>query len=297
MDIQEYIASGILEAYALNDLSQEEKQQVEEMLSQHAELRDELNLIEEGLEALAMETAIAPPAQLKENLFAALDLQIAELEKEEVDPAAESVLDGENEEIPTEPEPIHRPTPKVVEITPKRSGAKVWTYVAAASVSVALVSSFMAYDFYNRWQQSRTAFEDMARANEVLAQQNQQIHRLIDDIEGSYNVLVNPDFGRVPMNSVIEGQSYAASVYWNKKTEEAYLSISQLKRLSAAQQYQLWAIIDGKPVDMGVFDGTETTLTKMKSIAGAVTFAVTIEPKGGSENPTLDQMQVAGNVS
>ena len=53
---------------------------------------------------------------------------------------------------------------------------------------------------------------------------------------------------------------------------------------------------DGKPVDMGVFDFDVKGLLKMKSVANAATFAVTIEPKGGSVNPTLEAMQVAGNV-
>ena len=35
----------------------------------------------------------------------------------------------------------------------------------------------------------------------------------------------------------------------------------------------------------------------MKNItSGAAAFAVTIEPRGGSENPSLETMQVVGNV-
>ena len=71
-----------------------------------------------------------------------------------------------------------------------------------------------------------------------------------------------------------------------------------MRELSQENQYQLWAIIDGKPVDVGVFDSNFTGLARMKDIAkGAVTFAVTIEPRGGKLSPTLQTMQVAGNVS
>lgn len=271
MDIKDYIASGILEAYALDDLPQEERAAVETMLSKHPELRQELDTIEEGLEALAMETAIAPPPDLKDSLFAALDSE--ETAKEEAVP---------------------QPEIKVIPLVPKKS--YVWNYIAAASVSIALVSSFMAYDFHNRWKRTQEAYADIINSNELLANQNNRVNNRLDQIEQDFKVLVNPDFGRVDMASVIEGQSFAASVYWNKKTEEAYLSIQELRELTAQQQYQLWAIVDGKPVDLGVFDITEGALTKMKSIANVATFAVTIEPKGGSINPTLDAMQVAGNV-
>ena len=61
-------------------------------------------------------------------------------------------------------------------------------------------------------------------------------------------------------------------------------------------QYQLWAIVDGKPVDAGVFDVATSGLLKMKTLDGAVAFAVTIEPRGGRPSPTLETMQVIGNV-
>lgn len=266
MDIKDYIASGILEAYALDDLPQEERAAVEAMLAKHPELREELHTIEEGLEALAMETAITPPADLKDNLMAALE------DKEEKE----------------------QPETKVVPIAPKKS--VFWNYVAAASISIALVSSLMAYDFYSRWRQMETAYADLADSNEILANQINKVGNELRDALNDYNVLANPDFNRTDMASVIQGKSFAASVYWNKKTEEAYLSITELAELTREQQYQLWAIVDGKPVSMGVFDLKKDALTQMTAVPNAAMFAVTIEPRGGSVNPTLDAMQVAGEV-
>jgi anti-sigma-K factor RskA len=70
-----------------------------------------------------------------------------------------------------------------------------------------------------------------------------------------------------------------------------------MKTLAQENQYQLWAIVDGKPVDAGVFDGNLAGLLKMKNIPiGAVKFAVTVEPRGGKESPTLSTMQVIGDV-
>lgn len=270
MDIKDYIASGILEAYALDDLSQEERAAVEAMLAKHPELQQELNTIEEGLETLAMETAIAPPTDLKDSLFAVLD------------------------EVQPEEAPAPEPEARVLPLAPKKS--YFWNYVAAASVSIALVSSLMAYDFYSRWQQSQAAYADVINSNELLANQNNKVNNQLRQIEQDYGVLVNPDFDRVDMASVIQGQSFSASVYWNKKTEAAYLNILDLPDLTEEQQFQLWAIVDGKPVSMGVFDLKKDALTQMTAVANAAMFAVTIEPRGGSVNPTLDAMQVAGEV-
>ena len=63
-------------------------------------------------------------------------------------------------------------------------------------------------------------------------------------------------------------------------------------------QYQLWAMVDGKPVDLGVFDsGTDSTgMKKMKSVKDTQAFAVTLEPRGGSVDPTMDQMMAIGSI-
>jgi len=37
-------------------------------------------------------------------------------------------------------------------------------------------------------------------------------------------------------------------------------------------------------------------MKRMKSVKGAQAFAVTLEPKGGSVNPTMDQMMAIGNI-
>lgn len=67
-----------------------------------------------------------------------------------------------------------------------------------------------------------------------------------------------------------------------------------------AHQYQLWALVNGKPVDLGVFDvkaDAEHILVKMKEIGGAQAFAVTLEKRGGVASPTMEQMIAMGGVS
>ena len=64
----------------------------------------------------------------------------------------------------------------------------------------------------------------------------------------------------------------------------------------SARQYQLWALVGGKPVDLGVFDADAATkdMKEMESIAAAAAFAVTLEKRGGSPAPTMDEMMVIG---
>jgi anti-sigma-K factor RskA len=68
-----------------------------------------------------------------------------------------------------------------------------------------------------------------------------------------------------------------------------------MEKTPAGKQYQLWAIVDGKPVDAGMIGDCEG-LCKMKVIDHAEAFAVTLENAGGSPAPTLTAMFVLGKV-
>lgn len=92
--------------------------------------------------------------------------------------------------------------------------------------------------------------------------------------------------------------SSLAAVYFNPLTKKAYLDPFQLGTPESGKQYQLWALIGGQPTDMGVFeqpiDGI--ALIEVPFIAEAEAFAITLEPAGGSLNPTFTALQVIGEV-
>lgn len=74
MNLEEFIASGILELYVLGDTSDEETAEVLIMLSKFpAEIAHEIEEISTVLEKLALENAVEPSAKVKESLFAKLN--------------------------------------------------------------------------------------------------------------------------------------------------------------------------------------------------------------------------------
>ncbi|AYB31189.1 anti-sigma factor [Chryseolinea soli] len=266
MNIHDYIATGILEAYVLGELSERERAEVEKNLAQYPELREELARVEETQEKLLMDAAVAPKASVKTNLFA------------QIDKAAS-------------------PKAKVVAMPSSSANLRIWKYAAAASVTIALIASFQAYYYWNKWRASETNLTELTAQNQRMAQDYNRVNQHLEKMENDLKVVDNPAFKRVMMMGTPNAPQSMAYVYWNESSKEVYLSIQSLKQLSKDNQYQLWAIIDGKPVDAGVFDGDVAGLLKMKDIAsGAAAFAVTIEPRGGKTTPTLETMQVMGNV-
>jgi anti-sigma-K factor RskA len=89
----------------------------------------------------------------------------------------------------------------------------------------------------------------------------------------------------------------ATTVYWDTRTKDVYLAINNLPKPEENQQYQLWAMVDGKPVDAGIIEMKDGSgMIKMKNIPTAEAFAITLEKKGGSSAPSLDKLYVMGRV-
>ena len=253
-----------MESYALGELTQSERLEVERNLAQYPELRAELTLIEETMEAFAFSMERKPKTDVKERIL-------------------NSIAPGS------------KPEAKVVPMAP-------WKYATAASIALALFASFLAYNYYHNWKDSETNLIAMRQQNEQFAQDYNQVNQRLDAIENEMQIVSNPEFARVVMKGTQNAPQALASVYWNQNTQEVYLDIQNLKALAQDQQYQLWAIVDGKPVDMGVFDSTDNGATlagllKMKATGKAAAFAVTIERRGGKSSPSLETMQVLGNTN
>lgn len=69
MDINAYIASGILEAYSMGKLTQSERAEVEANAAAYPAIRTELDAINDSIEFYAVENSIAPGASVKTKLL------------------------------------------------------------------------------------------------------------------------------------------------------------------------------------------------------------------------------------
>lgn len=278
MNIEEYISTGILEAYVLGELSQAERTKVEKDIAMYPELKAELLIIEETLEAFAMKAAVKPRADVKARLM-------AKIPKTEI-----KTTSGQKAGV----EPIREKETKVVAIA---SYNNYWKYAAAASVAFALVTSYLAFDYRQLWVQTQANLDNLLAQNEQMAKDYNTVNYKLDKIQQDFSIIESTAYNKVVLKGTLNEPAALAAVYWNPASEEVFISIQNLKEISQNNQFQLWAIVDGKPVDAGVFDMGFEGLMKMKNIKGAVAFAVTVEPRGGKPSPTLETMRVMGPVS
>lgn len=93
------------------------------------------------------------------------------------------------------------------------------------------------------------------------------------------------------LHSTDSSKRYTAHVFWNHYTRQTFVDVLSLPDPDSTKQYQLWAMSNSLPVDAGVFKANaEEGVQRVKSIANADSWAVSLEPKGGSTSPTPDQI-------
>src|SRR5262249_26139200 len=80
--------------------------------------------------------------------------------------------------------------------------------------------------------------------------------------------------------------------FWNLKTGKGMLYTAGLKPANADSVYQLWLIKDGKPVPSRTFNTGADSKSLQWGIdlptatTGVTAVAITVEPAGGSQQPT-----------
>ena len=71
----------------------------------------------------------------------------------------------------------------------------------------------------------------------------------------------------------------------SKSSDSAVVLTTNLPKLSDARVYQLWTVIGASPTSAGIIKpGSDTIM--MTSIKTADMMAITVEPAGGSKQPT-----------
>jgi anti-sigma-K factor RskA len=270
VDTEAYISSGILEAYALGMASAEEAAILECVVKHNVQIREALAEISRTLEDLA-DTTSQPAPDLKATIWARL--QSAPLSK-----TTSSVLPAP--ETPAQP----------ISTLPENAATGrtlPWRMLAMAASLLLVVSTVGFFRMRQAQQDSQAA---LVQQTQLASQQESRLARYA----AKEALLAQPGMQVVPLNGVEAHPEARAMVYWDSHNHNVYLDNMALPQPPSGKQYQLWAIVDGKPVSAGL-DAADATQS-LATIDKAQAFAITLEPSGGSVSPTLTEMVVMGEV-
>lgn len=271
MNSNEYIESGVLELYVSGLLSIEEMRDVELKACQFPEVKSELDALQLAMEHFAMIHSLNPRPELKNKIMSALQSH--------------------------EPTDVNQSLSGKGKIR-KMEGNRSYTgLLAAASIALLAIVSALTIYFASQYSEEKKRVARLEQQQLDALKEMQQMQLSMTKTADNLKMLSDPGTVRVMMKGTSSHEESVAIIYWNKQTKDVYLDIRNLPPAPSDKQYQLWFIdSSNKPVSAGVFDLRTGEFLKMNNASEAIAFAVTLEPRGGSVNPTLDQMYVIGNV-
>jgi len=156
----------------------------------------------------------------------------------------------------------------------------IWVALAA-SVALAIGLGTMLVKT-RRELATRLAAIDSVRA--TLA----QVETRLTEREQTLNAIMEPGV-TLSLLSTTNAPQPRIQLFWNQEKHQAIVHAFRLSPVDSGLVYQLWFIKDGKPIPSVTFNSEPTGHALLRDVAmpeGSSHAAVTIEPSGGSLQPT-----------
>lgn len=279
MNVQDIISSGKLELYVAGALTETEMREVAIFASEYPEVAAEIQKIEELLVA---HYSAGAPVMIEEEMNNNLAGIFASGKK----------------------------TATVVPLSSSKAVVVSLSRMAvAAMIGGLILTSALALLMWSQQNSLRKEIADIKNSQQQLLAENtkykeadeayQKQMQIVQDIFArrvEVKTVANNPFTNKPNTLTKEGNFIL--LYWQPHTKKVLLMSANLPSLSPSQQYQLWGMVDGKPVDAGVFEykNGQFEASFQKDISDAKAFAVSIEPRGGSVSPTIDKVCMLGSL-
>jgi len=280
VDINEYIASGILESVTLGLASPQEVQEVACLSKIYPEIQAEFVRIQKRCEEMMFESAQAPDSAIRASILKTI---------------SETPQDKAPESTKQEAKIISMtPAPEITGVSP------MWKMMAAASLILTIGVGSLWFISNREVKRLDSSLASMEKKHLEDSQILQAMVLEKDHLQTVQEVLTEQSMQTVVMKGTAMEPEAAVKVMWSNGMKKAVMHAEKITPPPANMQYQLWVIADGKPVSVGVFnyDEVEQMTEPFDVNAQNITaFAITLEKMGGSPTPTMEKMVVMGAIN
>jgi anti-sigma-K factor RskA len=250
MDPRERVEE-LLPFYALDALSDEERVLVEQHLAEHPEARQEVEEMRRAAAALPYEAVpVEPPPHIKRALLNRLEAST--------------------------------PRPAALERSRRRlSFENLFRVLSLGAATIAVLWVVALNVQVARLQRQIAALQ------ENMAAQSASLAQIIENLP-QQNPVITVSLKGTEVQPEAQGQLIA-----NPDSQSAVLAIAGLPQLEPGKTYQVWLIDAGGPVSAGLLTVDEEgqgvlVVTSPDAIGSFQSLGISVEPEGGSEQPTGD---------
>ncbi|GAA4239135.1 hypothetical protein GCM10022291_32290 [Postechiella marina] len=265
MDIKAYIESGILELYVAGSLSDQENQEVYNLMQQHPEILQEVLEIEAAIIKLTASTS-----------------------REDNNKILQSIKDALG---------FNSNTTKVVSITKPKYN---WITYSGWAASILLAAGL--FWTVNQNKQLESDIKISKTQESLLEFQIESSKNSLKEANTLISVLRDDNITKVQLAGQGNFANTYAKVYWDKESDRIFLDAAGLPEPPEGKVYQMWSLKLNPlaPTSLGTIDDFKADANKIFEIKNAndsEAFGITLEPTGGSASPTMEQLYTLGVVS
>lgn len=249
-EIREFLNTGLLEQYVLGLLDPSESAEVESFIQRYPEVKKVYQDIQQGIDHLMTASAKPVPTGVKDSIMN----QVNDI-----------------------------PSSNISTITPKYSSFN-WLPIAAGLALLFGVLSFFQWNNNQGkdqeiaiLQKDFTAYKEECESRQLNYAQLQQQLEFINHSKTD----------KILLKGNNKANDFQVIAYWNDFAKKSMLRINEMPQLPDNQCYQMWADVNGKMLNLGIINSSDDLFVDCKYLADAESLNVTIEPKGGSEHPTV----------
>ncbi|MDB5013019.1 MAG: hypothetical protein JWQ25_1221, partial [Daejeonella sp.] len=170
-EIKSYIESGVLELYAMGDLNQDERRDVESMAAKYPEVKRELEQIQNALEGYAEVYSVTPVEGMRDRVI-------------------NKLLQTKNEENTIETEPVVAEEANVVAMN---SSGSFYKYAFAASIALLVLSVSALFVLYNQLENSKQQLAVLQQNNQTITSRANYINQQLAVSQEALSVFHNPE--------------------------------------------------------------------------------------------------------
>ncbi len=266
METQQYIESGILELYVFGALSESEMSEVAKIARENIEIQTEILSIEKAI--MTLNFSLSP--KLSADNYARIKNKIFESNDDVIQ------LKTENE-----------------------SKSKNWkSYIGWAAALVFAVG--IGYQYMNTQKiESEVVLMEKEKSKlksdfNSLIIKNKNTQEIIAIIRDDTNSIIS-------LAGQVAAPTAKAKIHWNKSSGKVYVDAAGLPEPPEGMEYQIWSLKLNPltPTSIGMlkdFKDNNMKLFAVNNTNDAQAFGITLEPKGGSLTPTMEQLYTLGKV-
>lgn len=258
MNTTEYIESGILELYVYGLLTLEENKMVAEIAREHSDVRDEIVAIEKSM--ISFSGGFSPSLPSSKH-----------------DEIRSKIIGKQKDDRPVK----------------TRTSYFGW----AAALVFLLLAGYFYYELnlanmdYLAIENKQKEVDEISRIMQAQKMKSDSALAILRDRNNSIVDLA----GQGP------NVNATATIYINRESQLVYIDASRLPEPPKDMVYQVWGLQYEplRPTSIGVLDSFSNNYSRLflvETFGEAQGFAVTLEPSGGSQQPTMGRLFVMGAI-